>query len=274
MTFSIARKAVLGFAISAAFAASSAFAAPAFTVAPSSLAGSVGNPALSSFVNFTADEITASSSELLHLDNGAGTVTGSGWISLNSFDYLGNALNPFSTALNGYYKLILTFSLDGTLKTGTAGMPNSTYDLTNLTFDVFATGADATTSVATLTQEALVTWGSSGKVKLGSGSLIPGSGVAGFDDKGGVFQNAAAAFGLTAEGEAFFVQPQPFYTVAFDAFNNTSQGATFSADGSLAAISAGGKLDFNGKVPEPTTASLIGMGLLGLGALSRKRKAS
>lgn len=267
MKFSM-RKAIIAAAVGATLSAGSAFAAPVFTVDTAGL-GLTGAAAKT----FDADFISGFSSELLHLDNTAGTASGSGWVQFTSFKNGAAAVLPGTSRLGVDYQLYLTFSLSDVLVSGVAGAPGAVYALNSLTFDVWAdTGVDTSFTEAKVDgTEATVSVGTA-DIKLGSGSLI--TGTAGFNALGGVFQNAIASFALTAAGSSFFIAPVPFYSVAFDEFNNTTQGLAFSADGKLAAITnASGGVDFN-KVPEPATASLIGMGLLGLGAMSRKRKAS
>lgn len=270
MQFTV-RKALIAATVSAALSAAPAFASPVFTVDTGGL-GLTGN----ADKTFQADFISGFSSELLHLDNAAGTAYGDGWVQFTSFKNGANAVLPGTSRLGVDYQLYLTFSLSDVLVSGTAGSAGAVYALNSLTFTVWAdTGLDTVFTNAAVSgntgTEASVSVGTA-DINLGSGSLVVGT--AGFNALGGVFQNAIASFALTTEGKAFFVQPDPFYNVAFDEFNNTTQGLTFSADGKLAAITnASGGVDFN-RVPEPASMSLIGMGLLGLGALSRKRKAS
>lgn len=278
MKFSM-RKALIAAAVGATLSAGSAFAAPAFTVNPNTLLG--GNL----FQTFTADFISGTSSELLALDPVTLTATGSGWVQFTSFSDGSNVIGSGTSGLNFQfssitgYKLYLTFDLKDTYNaansTGAFGAAGSSYDLTKLDFQVWLDKDYDTTftnaSVAGAVPVGATVNTGNADILLGSGGLINGS--AEFNAQGGVGQNAIATFSLTDDGKKFFIAPSPFYTVAFDEFNNTTQGLAIK-DGYAAITNASGGIDFNGKVPEPTTASLIGMGLLGLGAMSRKRKAS
>jgi hypothetical protein len=262
MKFSKIAKAVAAVALIAGAIPAFAQTAPVFTIAPSAVGSASGN--------FQANQISGTSSELLHT-----TATGhygSGWLNIGSFAL--NGVTVPKTGLTNDYNLYVTFDLTDTYRAGTGSginTPDSVNDLTSLNFKFYAdtnfnntyTAANAKTST-----EATVS-GTGDDILLGYGSLIKG--VAGFNELLGAHLNSTQTFNVTTIGSQFFAAPHPFYNIAFDEFNNTSQGA--SVNGNLVAINqASGSIDFNGNaVPEPESLALLGLGMLSLFATTRRR---
>ena len=228
---------------------------------------------------FQADSMSGFSSELLHGDLGAGTLTAtSGWLSFTGFSLGGVPLSaPLTSRIGIDYGLYVTFNLVGNYSGGAAfATPGSNYNLSSLNFQMWRDdGVDTIfTPAATPGTEATVAVGAA-DVLLGSGSLI--TGVAGFNPLLGAFLNATTTFATTVAGDLFFTAPVPFYNLAFSALNNTSQAINTSGgcaglvNDCTIGVNAAGIIDFN-RVPEPATLALLGMGLMGVGISLRKRK--
>lgn len=77
---------------------------------------------------------------------------------------------------------------------------------------------------------------------------------------------STTSFLLTDAGENYFVDPSPFYDLSFQSgqLNRFSPTGTVVIDGSMDVVF--------GEVPEPASLGLLGLGLLGLGAASKRRK--
>lgn len=265
-----------------------AVAAPVFTINPNAIPGVVA-PA----VPFQATFISGTTSELLH-QTATGNF-GTGWAQFTAFSNNGPAISPFISGLLLQYGLYLDFSLVAQLVSGTNGAVGSNYNLTTLNFSVKADRLNNnlyTNANGTSNTEATVA-NTADDIVLAVGSLV--SGVAGIDALGGAFLNSIESFAVcsgagTAKvgaitipvasclsniGTSYFAAPVPFYDLAFDAFNNTTQGVTRGTDAlgrpTIGINNAIGGVDFN-KVPEPGSMALFGAALLGLAATARRRR--
>jgi hypothetical protein len=216
--------------------------------------------------------------------------TGVGYIDFGAFTLNGSNLTSRTTGVNNDYKLYATFTQNFACSSFLA--PGVSCGVTGINLNLYADAIPATAtnaqinamfSQSTVNSDPTVTpFGTA--VLLGTVDKVI-AGQAGLDALGGAFQNVNTDFALTAAGKTFFVSPDPFYSFAFSAFNNTSQGLQCNgntnvatggaANGcagvitSLAINSESGFTDFN--VPEPASVAIFGAGLLGLGFLRRRK---
>jgi hypothetical protein len=231
---------------------------------------------------FTADKITGNYNETVTFhDNNTFDVA----LYWSAGQFVGNggqtAYNANETGLGGAYGIYALYKASGTVtKSGSA--TTFTFDGDGGSLMMYLDRALNTTVDMPGTADGAFVLGANGDDVLladgvplsGVGTLDPalstcvGSGGSGINC--GSF-GTSTSFGLTGAGKAFFVSPNPFYNLSFQSghLNNFSPSGTQEINGSLDVVFDNGARP----VPEPATLALLGLGLLGVGAVRRKKQA-
>ena len=250
---------------------SHASAVAVFTVDPNGAFGAVGgvHPG-----PFQANFVTGSSSTLVTLNSNLTTQTAAGFVDFTAFVNNGSNVLGTISGLNNNWQMWAEFNYTISLASGPYAQPGSTYIVNALHADFWADPSIATATTfiqATNAGAAAVVNHGADSFKIATADLSQG--VASINDLGGTGFNTTNTFALlNPQGTSLFTAPIPFYNIQFDEFNNTSQGVFVALGSHITINQTSGGIDFN-RVPESATLALLGIGLLGIGASTRRRKA-
>jgi hypothetical protein len=246
---------------------SDAFAGAPFQVNPNSIPGVTLGSA------FIADFINGSSSARV-VANGGNVYTSNGYIQYTGFTYLGGAVGVAATRLNLDYGLFATFTQ--TFNCPAPLAVGVTCGVSTISLNLYADPGFADTFVgAAIGSDPVHTDVGGNDVLLATANVVI-NGLAGINALGGAFENVNTNFTLqNPAGGNYFINPVPFYTLAFSEFNNTSLGIACSPANCTNIIEVAINSESGGSdlvpIPEPATLALLGMGVLAAG-LSRRRK--
>jgi|GEM_PF-3084305 len=247
-------------------------------------------------VEFNADQISGLYTESVTF-NPNGTFSASIFLDLNAFSLDGVSLsgaasgflNGSDSTFGGGYGLYSLINFTGSFaQVGTDFIVNNFTGALSVIFDKVGDSSANSTAPALVggTSPTLMTAGTgtgSDDVVLATASVVGGNSVltpTGSATSPGGFGLNSELFALTNAGESFFVAPRPFYLEllstgdlggAAEAFGNGALTAVTTGTSTTVTVFGNPARAFF--VPEPSSLAFIGLGLLGAGFMSRRKKA-
>ena len=206
----------------------------------------------------TADKLNGGYKEIIDFD-GNGNFTATAFANMNQlFSNEGGDNLGAASMIGSNYSLYATFSASGSVMTPGVDGSISSLSADTGSFQLFidpnrdTTAADADLSLSGTADDMML-----------CESMNIGQNVGLLYGFGGVFDFMFSDFELTEAGDSYFVSPTPFYMYVnvdgdFDTFPLEGQQRV---TGDVSAVF----------VPEPSTLAVLGLGLLGLGATSRRK---
>jgi hypothetical protein len=226
--------------------------------------------------SFTADKLTGNYNEVITI-NKNDTFNVSLYFDAGQFvtNEGQTVLNGKETGLSNSYGLYALYKASGTVaKNG--NVTNFAFTQGTGSLSLFLDrNLDTDGTKPTVGSGDFLLTGSADDVLLATGNPLGGAGLltpnASTCGKGGIncgSFGSTTSFSLTGAGKAFFVAPKPFYDMSFQSgqFNIFNPSGTQDVNGSMDVV-------FNTNVPEPASLGLLGLGLVGLGFVRRRKGA-